>query len=136
TACTTRPRGAEAYGATATQLLASVNQERDRGAVCGDQRFAPAPPLSLEPRLVAAAAVHSSDMRRNDFMGHGGTDGSTVGVRVTRQGYEWREVAENVAFGYEAVDAVMAGWMNSPGHCRAIMAPNYRELGLAQDGNV
>lgn len=142
TACTTQRRSPEAqpapgasFEATATELLQLVNQERQRGATCGEQRFGSAAPLSLEPRLVRAARLHSSDMRSNDFMGHGGSDGSTVGVRATRQGYEWREVAENVAFGYPTAAQVMAGWMDSPGHCRAIMGPNYQELGAAEDGN-
>ncbi len=65
-------------------------------------------------------------------MSHVGRDGSTVGQRVTRTGYEWSLVAENVAWGYDSPEAVMKGWMNSPGHCESIMRPEERELGAAE----
>ncbi len=140
--CATQPRtprpdpGPSAtYPAEAVELLDRINAERARGAVCGGQRFGRAAPVRLEPRLTRAAALHSADMHRNGFMGHAGSDGSTVGVRVTRQGYEWSAVAENVAFGYRTPEAVMQGWMASPGHCAAIMGPTYSELGAAEDGN-
>ena len=62
-------------------------------------------------------------------MTHTGSDGSTVAVRVDRVGYGWRSLAENVAFGYTDVSAVMAGWMASDGHRRNILSSN-THLGL------
>lgn len=122
------------FDEVAVELLQRVNHERSRGAVCGDTRFAPAPPVRLEERLVRAAAKHSEDMRVHGSMSHAGSDGSTVGARVTREGYAWRVVAENVAWGYRTPEAVMQGWMNSPGHCAAVMGASYSELGAAEDG--
>ncbi|MCC6234170.1 MAG: hypothetical protein IT580_16115, partial [Verrucomicrobiales bacterium] len=47
----------------------------------------PAPPVSLHAQLTAAARGHCADMFTNVFQGHVGTDGSTIGVRITRTGY-------------------------------------------------
>src|SRR5690606_41554987 len=73
-------------------------------------------------------------MRVHGSMSHAGSDGSTVGARVTREGYAWRVVAENVAWGYRTPEAVMQGWMNSPGHCAAVMGASYSELSAADAG--
>lgn len=124
----------EPFGATATELLQAVNAERARGAVCGGSRFAPAPRLALERRLTRAAELHTHDMLTNGFLGHVGTDGSTVGQRATRQGYAWWAVGENVAMGYGSVQDVMQAWMESPSHCSALMEPSFTELGGAEQG--
>lgn len=38
--------------------------------------------------------------------------------------------AENVAVGQETPAAVMRAWLNSPGHRRNILSPNYRYIGV------
>jgi uncharacterized protein YkwD len=62
-------------------------------------------------------------------MSHTGSDGSTVAVRADRVRYPWRSLAENVAYGYPDVTAVMAGWMASDGHRRNILSANV-DLGV------
>lgn len=44
-------------------------------------------------------------------------------------------VGENVAYGFPSGQAVMVGWMNSPGHRANILTPGYRLIGVgaAQD---
>ncbi len=42
-----------------------------------------------------------------------------------------RSVGENVAYGYAGGKAVVAAWMDSPGHRANILEPSYRLLGLA-----
>lgn len=115
-------------------MLAAVNEARSAARVCGDTAFAPTGPLRLENRLSAAAQLHSEDMQATGTLSHVGSDGSSVVERAERQGYQWSKLAENVAWGYEAVDAVVAGWLSSPGHCRNIMNPDYRELGVGLAG--
>lgn len=112
-------------------MLIAVNLERSRGATCAADYFRPAPPLTLEERLVRTAELHTSDMVRNGFFSHAGSDGSSVGDRASRQGYVWRAVGENIAWGQRSVEQVMTAWMNSPGHCRAIMNGEFQELGAA-----
>jgi uncharacterized protein YkwD len=116
----------------AERLLDLVNQERAHGAVCGGKAMPPAPRLSLERRLVRAAQLHTADQAKRNVMSHVGKDGSTVGQRVSRAGYEWSLVAENVAWGYDSPEDVVRAWMNSPAHCESIMRAEERELGAAE----
>jgi len=57
------------------------------------------PPLARSRQLTAAAEVHARDMARNRFFSHTGSDRSSVGQRVQRQGYGFCFVAENIAQG-------------------------------------
>lgn len=114
------------------RALDLVNQTRRAGCKCGSQRMPPVSPVSLHPQLTAAARTHSADQARIQKMQHQGSDGSTVGTRLTRAGYSWRAVAENVAWNYPNIDAVVAGWISSPGHCRNIMNPDYTFMGVAE----
>ena|SRR5690554_2125555 len=123
------------FDETARSLQAAVNQERRNGATCASDYYRPTGTLALEPRLIAAAQLHTEDMVRNGFFSHTGSDGSRVGQRVTRQGYTWRAVGENIAYGQRSVEQVVAAWMESPGHCRAIMDGSFTELGAARVEN-
>lgn len=90
--------------------------------------------LTLDSKLTRAAQLHAIDMKGRARMGHDGSDGSTVGRRVDQQNYRWKEVAENVAYGFPDAAAVMAGWLNSEPHCRSIFGASYRQLGVGESG--
>lgn len=92
-----------------------VNAERSRRGLA---------PLRSDARLGTAAQRHSEDQARRGRMSHTGSDGSSAGDRIRRAGYVWRSWAENVAHGYSSPEAVVAGWMNSPGHRRNILSAN------------
>jgi uncharacterized protein YkwD len=115
------------------RTLELVNQIRREGCKCGNQNMPSVPTLALNSSLTAAAQNHSDDQARIKSMQHQGSDGSNVGIRVTRAGYTWRAVAENVAWNYPNVDAVFAGWLASPGHCLNIMDANYTVMGMAEE---
>ncbi len=132
--CAPAGRAAREADPVAVAMLELVNAARAEPRTCGDTRFPPARPLRLEARLSAAAQAHSDDMRRMGAMTHVGSDGSSVVQRAERQGYPWSRLAENVAWGYEDVGEVVAGWLASPGHCRNIMGADYVELGVGVAG--
>jgi uncharacterized protein YkwD len=88
------------------------------------------PPLSASVALEAAAREHAVDMARHRWMSHRGSDLSSPFRRMAAHGYSYRRAGENVAAGYPSVDAVMRGWMLSPGH-RANILGRYREIGVA-----
>ena len=116
---------------TARRALALVNEARAQARRCGNERYAPAPPLVLDITLGSVAELHARDMARHGRMSHEGSDGSTPAQRLTRAGYVWRTVAENVAAGDTSADAVMRTWLASPGHCANLMNPDVREMGIA-----
>ena len=113
------------------RVLALVNAARARPQRCGSQAFAAAPPLRLNPTLQSVAGSHAAEMARYSYFSHTGRDGSTVDGRATLAGYPWRQIGENIAAGQMTADAVVRGWINSPGHCANIMSPAYSEMGAA-----
>jgi uncharacterized protein YkwD len=112
-------------------LMAAVNAQRARGATCGTQAFPAVGALTWNAQLAQASLAHSDDMVARNFFSHTGSDGSNAGQRATRAGYAWRGWGGNIAAGYGSVDAAVNGWMNSPGHCAAIMNASYRDTGVA-----
>ena len=124
------PARSEASASSATALRLA-NALRARGARCGRDAFGPAPPLVLDPHLTRAAQVQADEMAAYRFLAHEGRDGSTPAVRVTKTGYAWRLVGENVAAGPESAEEVMSGWEQSPDHCRNLLDPQFTAMGLA-----
>ena len=80
--------------------------------------------------LTQAAEAHSQDMVKNNFFAHNGSDGSTLGTRVTAAGYAWSSLGENIAAGQRTVNEVVDGWMASDGHCANIMNGTFQEIGV------
>lgn len=117
--------------AIGARVLELVNQARRRPRRCGDVEFAAAKPLRASAALDAAAAMHALDMARNRLFQHEGSDGSTPAARVTRAGYAWSMVAENIAAGTISAEEAVQGWLDSPGHCANIMQPQLTEMGVA-----
>jgi uncharacterized protein YkwD len=116
---------------TTPNMLRLVNDARAMGRNCGTTFYPAVPPLTWDTRLEAAALGHSTDMATNNFFSHTGSDGSTLGQRVTRAGYTWTAVGENIAAGQADEAAAMSSWIASPGHCSNIMSPNYTQMGSA-----
>jgi uncharacterized protein YkwD len=50
-------------------------------------------------------------------------------------GYRSFMAGENIAFGQESIAEVMAGWFKSEGHCKNLMNPGFKEIGVAQYNN-
>tara|TARA_R110002049_G_scaffold10127_7_gene50594 strand:- start:7972 stop:8391 length:420 start_codon:yes stop_codon:yes gene_type:complete len=90
-----------------------------------------------DPVLERAAAAHAQDMARHDYFSHQGKNGSSVGQRISAQGYKWCFAAENIAKGQKSLAAVMQSWAGSQGHYQNIMHRKVRGFGLARaEGNV
>ena len=122
--------GRESNGAVRERVIDLVNAARGKGRRCGSERFAPAPPLSASRQLTEAAADHARDMARRNYFEHRGRDGSQPKDRVLRSGYDPRLSGENIAFGPETAEEVVAGWLDSPGHCANIMEPRFEDIGI------
>jgi uncharacterized protein YkwD len=113
-------------------LLARINQVRATGADCGsDGVFPAAPQLAWNDRLALAADGHAKDMSAKNYFSHTSADGRTLADRVNASGYAWLALGENIAAGYPGVNAVMDGWIASPGHCANLMNAAFAEVGVA-----
>jgi len=124
------PDGAD-VAATQQRVLELVNAARSGPRRCGRQRLGAAGAVTMSASLTRAAAAHAADMAAHEFVGHYGADGSAASERVSRAGYRWRSVGENVAAGQRDADTVVREWLESPGHCANIMAPQFTEMGVA-----
>lgn len=119
-------------GATALEadVFRLTNKARGTARTCGTKKMARVPALTWNAVLAAAAKGHSTDMVAHNFFSHVSSDGTTFDVRITRAGYRWNSLAENIAAGQRTPADVVSGWLNSEGHCRNIMSPNVTELGV------
>lgn len=117
-----RPADSESDSEVAQAVLDAHNAERSRRRL---------PALGLDPELSIAAQGHADDMARRGKMAHRGGDGSSPFDRIRRVGYSFQGAGENVAYGFDRVDSVMAGWMRSPGHRRNILG-GYSEIGVGR----
>jgi len=113
------------------QVLQLANRVRALPQRCGSTPFGPAPPLTLNATLGQVALAYAQEMAAFGFMDHTGRDGSSPQVRISRGGYHWREVGENLASGIMTPEDVVDGWLHSPEHCANLMDPGFREMGVA-----
>jgi uncharacterized protein YkwD len=104
-----------------SQVIALINKERANAGVGL---------LSGQGQLGNAARSHSQDMACNGFFSHTGSDGSSPSMRISREGYSWSAIAENIAAGYGDPASMVTGWMGSQGHKDNILNPNYTEVGI------
>ena len=108
-----------------------INLARAESRQCGSEYFAAAGPLSASEILQRAALGHAQDMARQHYFEHQGLDGSAPRDRLARLGYNSRMTGENIAYGPESAEEVVAGWLASPGHSANIMDARFQEMGLA-----
>jgi uncharacterized protein YkwD len=118
------------------RVLELTNEARAHARRCGPVLFQAAAPLTLAPVLERAAMEHSEDMARHSYMDHTGRDGSTPSERVTRTGYKWRTVGENLASGTLTPEETVNGWIGSPHHCENLMDPRFTQMAIAYAVNT
>jgi uncharacterized protein YkwD len=90
-------------------------------------------PLELSEELLEVARNYSRRMAEEGFFAHNDPDGRTVRERVARANIRWHVIGENLAYsnGYvNPVAASMSGWMDSPGHRRNILDPEWRQTAI------
>ncbi len=109
----------------ADQVVALVNEHRaSLGLV----------PLQVSPALTAAAVWKARHMTYYGYLAH---DDPAPPVdrswfqRLQACGYpSWGVGGENIALGYETPEAVVKGWLGSPGHAANIENPSFRAIGV------
>ncbi|KQN49586.1 hypothetical protein ASE98_25035 [Pseudomonas sp. Leaf48] len=119
------------WQAEGQKLLAELNTARAQPRQCGAQSFAAATPLTWNATLASAAETHSRSMANNNYFDHKDRDGRTPGDRAELAGYDFQQIAENIAAGQDSARKVVEGWLTSPGHCANLMNPQMRDLGAA-----
>ena len=104
-----------------SRVLELVNAERSSAGLSA---------LAFDVRLQAAAEAHSLDMAlHTDCFTHDSCDG-TAWVTRMRSYYPTGGIGENIAAGYLTPEAVVTGWMNSPGHKANILNSSFLGIGV------
>jgi uncharacterized protein YkwD len=132
--------------ATKNSYLSAVNRMRAEPRQCGTKSYRAAKPLVWNEALYKASYEHSKDMALCSYFSHKGSGKqsdwtakkqklgqcSTFVNRIKNNGYgRYGGLAENIAYGVKSVERVMQQWINSDGHCKNIMNPNFTDLGMA-----
>lgn len=92
--------------------------------------------LVFDSRLQTVAENYARFMLVNGFFSHTSLDETTAADRVQKAGINYTQLGENLAF---APDVYIAhqGLMNSPGHRRNILSPDFGKVGIGvADGGV
>jgi len=120
------------YFARQTAGLADIQAVREAMlAVVNSARLVEGrPPLTLDPRLSAAAQAHAQDMLARTYYAHRSPEGSMPRQRVLAAGVTADLVAENLAAGQTSVENVVEAWLHSVDHRRNMLDPRFTRLGV------
>ena len=87
-------------------------------------------PLRINSKLSAAATDRIRDMFEQRYFDHVAPDGTQPFTWADQRGYRYSLIGENLAVGYRSANAVVDGWMHSPGHRRNILTSGFDEIGI------
>lgn len=107
---------------TRANVLAQMNVHRSSAGLL---------PLTQDIRLNLAAEDRIRDMEEQGYWSHVGPDGRSPFEWLRPRGYEFAVAGENLASGFDTAEVLVEAWMESKGHRENILAPYYRECGLA-----
>lgn len=89
-------------------------------------------PLKENAKLSESALAKAKDMFEKQYFEHDSPEGIGVADLAKKAGYQFLVVGENLALGDFANDqALVIGWMESPGHRANILNKNFNEIGVA-----
>jgi len=116
-------------------VLYKVNKLRTEGCRCGRKRMKATHPLTWNETLAYSAYRHAEEMTDYDFFAHKSIDGLDIGQRLDEIGYKWQYVGENLAVGQKSFEEAFQDWLASPSHCKMLMNPDMKEMGLIHYGD-
>ena len=96
-----------------------VNEERAKENI---------PPVSLNRAATDAAQVRAEEAKKS--FSHNRPNGSSCFTALKEAGIVYAYAGENLAGKIKTPTKVVNAWMNSPGHKKNIMNPNYSQIGV------
>lgn len=103
------------------QILSLVNAQRTANGLS---------PLTLNAGLSHVAQAKAEDMKNKNYFSHNSPTYGSPFDMMKSFGISYRTAGENIAKGQKTPQAVMTAWMNSSGHKKNILSPNYTQLGV------
>ena len=126
-AATTTPTATTVNTATFTaRVVQLTNAERARVGLA---------PLTVNAHLTTAAQSYAGVLAQDACFAHTCGRQPDLGKRLQAAGYTFTgyrswTYGENIAAGYSTPEAVVAGWMASPGHRANILNARFKEIGV------
>ncbi|MEW9667897.1 CAP domain-containing protein [Ammoniphilus sp. 3BR4] len=105
----------------ADDVVDLVNKERTSRGI---------PALISDGRLGRIAALKSIDMRDLNYFGHNSPTFGSPEQMLRCFGITFRTHGENIAWGYETPQSVVAAWMKSKPHRNNILNPKFTRTGV------
>ena len=110
------------YAAKVAEL---VNVERAKAGL---------PALTLDAAASQAAQVRAAEIRTS--FSHTRPSGKNCFTALAEAGVNYRAAGENIASGQKTPEEVVTAWMNSEGHRKNILSPNFTGIGVGYlEGN-
>ncbi|PKB16616.1 CAP domain-containing protein [Flavobacterium sp. 5] len=117
-------------------VLVEINKLRVTGCQCGEEYMPPVSPLVSNSILSKTAINQAHDMNVRNYFDHISPEGISPIQRAVYFGYTGTYVGEVIAKNYTNSVEVVAGWKNSPDHCKAMMDGIYIEMGAGKSGSI
>ncbi len=109
------------------RMVDLVNAERSKTGL---------PQLVVDAEITEVARAHSRDMFERRYFSHVSPEGKDAGDRLTAAGVSYSYAGENLAYAPDVATA-HEGLMNSEGHRKNILDPEFRHIGIGViDGGV
>lgn len=102
------------------QMLVLVNKERTSRGIGA---------LTMDGPLQQVGRAHVLDMWQRGYFSHYTPEGKDPFARMDEAGIQYQTAGENLALA-PTLDAAHTGLMNSPGHKRNILDPNFHRVGI------
>lgn len=93
-------------------------------------------PLALDVNVSKVARTKSQDMHDLQYFSHTSPTYGSPFEMMESFDISYRAAGENIAAGYLSAQEVMTGWMNSDGHRKNILSPQFTHVGVGyMNGN-
>ena len=88
------------------------------------------PALKVNNKLAGVAEKKAEDLRNKNYFAHNSPTYGSPFDMMKQFGITYTAAGENIAKGQKTPEAVMNGWMNSPGHRANILNSSFTEIGV------
>jgi uncharacterized YkwD family protein len=117
----TTPQPTSTLSAYEQKVVDLTNQERANNGL---------PALKVDLTLSKMAHEKSRDMSANGYFSHTSPTYGSPFDMMKKYGISYRYAGENIAMGQRTPEEVVKAWMNSEGHRKNILSPNFNYIGV------
>lgn len=108
----------------AQQVIDLTNAERKQNGL---------PALQADTKLSGVAQKKSADMQQNNYFSHTSPTYGSPFDMMRDMGVTYKSAGENIAQGQQTPQAVVQAWMDSEGHRKNILSPNFTHIGVGYE---